>query len=102
MTEPLGETPEFHTKEFFTKAAVERFKKRRDDIERCNLRHYNQIVTQFDGSAILSALSKFQIPIKTRVTVYGGFTGQFAESLMKIGMMVVFTDPMAEWVDRSS
>lgn len=100
-TEPLGETPKLNTEELFTKAAVERFKKREDDIERSNLRHYNQIVTQFDGSAIRFALSKFHIPIKTRVTVYGGFTGQFAESLMMVGMRVVFTDPMAEWVEQA-
>lgn len=88
-------------KELFTKAAVERFKKREDDVKKSELRHYNQIVTQFDGSAIRLALSKFQIPIKIRVTVYGGFTGQFAKSLMMVGMRVIFTDPMAEWVEQA-
>lgn len=97
----MGETPELNMKELFTKAAVERFKKREDDVKRSELRHYNQIVTQFDGSAIRLALSKFQIPIKTRVTVYGGFTGQFAKSLMMVGMMVIFTDPMVEWVEQA-
>jgi len=101
MTEPLGETPELEMKELFTKVAVERFKKRKGDIERSNLRHYNQLVAQFDDSAIRFALSKFQIPIQTRVTAYGGFTGQFAESLKKIGMRVIFTDPMAEWVEQA-
>lgn len=101
MTEPLGETPELKMKELFTKVAVERVKKREGDIERSNLRHYNQLVTQFDDSAIRFALSKFQIPIQTRVTVFGGFTGQFAESLKRIGMRVIFTDPMAEWVEQA-
>lgn len=101
MTEPLDETPKLDTKELFTKAAVERFQKRASDIERSDLRHYNQLITQFDDSAIHAALSKFQIPIEARVTVYGGFTGQFAESLRRIRMMVIFTDPMAEWVEQA-
>ncbi len=101
MTEPLGEKPELKTKELFTRVAVERFRNRRSEIERSNLRHYNQIVTQFDDSTIRFALSKFKIPIQTRVTVYGGFTGQFAESLNRIGMRVIFTDPMAEWVEQA-
>lgn len=101
MTEPLSETPELKMKELFTKVAVERFNMRKGDIERSNLRHYNQLVTQFDGSTIRFALSKFKIPVQTRVTVYGGFTGQFAESLKRIGMRVIFTDPMAEWVEQA-
>jgi len=101
MTEPLRETPKLNMKELFTKAAVEKFKRRRDDIKRSDLRHYNQIVTQFDDSAIRFALSKFKIPIETRVTIYGGFTGQFAKSLMMVGMRVIFTDPMDEWVEQA-
>jgi hypothetical protein len=38
MTEPLGETPELRMKELFAKVAVERFKNRKGDIERSNLR----------------------------------------------------------------
>ena len=101
MTEPLGETPELKMKEIFTKVAVESFKNRKGDIERSNLRHYNQLVAQFDDSTIRFALSKFRIPIQARVTVYGGFTGQFAESLKRIGIRVIFTDPMTEWVEQA-
>ncbi len=85
----------------FHQSRRRRFKKRRDDIKRSDLRHYNQIVTQFNDSVIRFALSKFKIPIETRVTIYGGFTGQFAKSLMKVGMRVIFTDPMDEWVEQA-
>lgn len=80
---------------------MEKFKKGGSDIERSKLRHYNQLVTQFDDSAIRFALSKFKIPIQTRITVYGGFTGQFANSLKRVGMKVVFTDPLEEWVKQA-
>ena len=72
MTEPLNETPRLNAKELFTKAAVERFQEKVSDIERSDLRHYNQLITHFDDKAIHAALSKFQIPIEARVTVYGG------------------------------
>lgn len=101
MTEPLGERPKLAKEEFFTKVAVKRFKKREGHIEKSDLRHYNQLVTQFGDSTIRFALSKFQIPIQARVTVYGGFTGQFAASLRRIGISVIFTDPMAEWVEQA-
>ena len=101
MTEPLGEKPKLLSKELFTKAAVDRFKSGKGDIERGNLRHYNQLVTQFDDAEIRVALSKLHIPIQARVTIYGGFTGQFAHCLRRIGMRVIFTDPMTEWVEQA-
>lgn len=101
MSEPLGETPKPNMEELFTKATVDKFLIRAGDIEKKYLRHYNQLVTRFDDSSIRAVLAKFGIPIEARVTVYGGFTGQFAESLRRIGMRVVFTDPMAEWVEHA-
>jgi hypothetical protein len=101
MTEPLSETAELYRKELFTEAAVEKFKRGDSDIEKGDLRHYNQLVTKFDDSAIRSALSKFRIPIQSQITVFGGFTGQFAESLRRIGMSTIFTDPMEEWVEQA-
>lgn len=101
MTEPLNETPRLNAKELFTKAAVERFQEKVSDIERSDLRHYNQLITHFDDKAIHAALSKFQVPIEARVTVYGGFAGQFAEFLRRIGMRVIFTDAMVEWVEQT-
>lgn len=80
---------------------MEKFKKGGSDIEKSKLRHYNQLATQFDDSTIRFALSKFKIPIPTRITVYGGFTGQFADSLKRVGMKVVFTDPLEEWVEQA-
>jgi hypothetical protein len=102
MSEPLSETPRLIEQELFTKVAVEKFKKGKSDLEKSKLRHYNQLVTQFDDSATRFALSKFKIPIQTRTTVYGGFTGQFADSLKRVGMKVVFTDPLEEWVEQAT
>jgi hypothetical protein len=100
-SEPLQEIIELNQKEFFTKVAVEKFRKEEKDIEKSRLRHYNQLITQFDDSATRFVLSKLKIPIQARATIYGGFTGEFADSLRRVGMSVVFTDPLEEWVEQA-
>jgi hypothetical protein len=40
-------------------------------------------------------------PEELTVTVFGGFTGEFARALRDAGCEVIFIDPMAEWVDRA-
>jgi hypothetical protein len=37
----------------------------------------------------------------TRVTIFGGYTGQFASCLRSIGLQIVFTDPLVEWVEKA-
>jgi hypothetical protein len=100
MTEPLGETPELHNA-LFTKDIVEKYKDDKSSFEKNKLRHYDQLVTKFDQTAIRNALLKFKIPTNIRVTVYGGYTGQFALALREMGMKVIFTDPMIEWVNEA-
>lgn len=84
--------------ELFTKAAVETFRATPEKIEEHERIHYNQLRTRFDESVIRSVLKKWGIPIESHVTIYGGYTGQFASALLNIGMKVVFTDASDEWV----
>lgn len=102
MSEPLEEKPNLKMQELFTKSAVEKFQRTPNEIERKYLRHYNQLTKYFDDAAIHTALSRFGIPDEARVTVFGGFTGQFAESLRRAGMKVIFTDPLPEWIDQAA
>lgn len=101
MTEPLNDPIEVLMIDFFTKEAVDKFLNNAASIEENDLRYYNQLNAKLKDSAIRFTLSKFKIPIQTRVTVYGGFTGQFAESLKVAGMSVVFTDPIQHWVKQA-
>jgi hypothetical protein len=88
--------------EDYTKSAVEKFQSTPSEIPKDHLRHYSQTTVRFDDSAVLRVLNKFKIPLNSHVTVYGGYTGQFAECLRRIGMQVVFTDPLEEWVENAS
>lgn len=101
-TEPLEETPKISLKEIFEKSAVEKFISDPVQIEVDRLRHYNQLVTHFDDDSLRFTLHKFKIPFGCLTTVFGGYTGQFAETLRRIGMHVVFTDPLQEWVEEAS
>jgi hypothetical protein len=87
--------------ELFTSAAVERFRTSEGTIEAEQKKHYNQVKVRFNADSIQSVLAKFKIPNDARATVFGGYTGQFAEALRKVGMQVVFTDPMPEWAEAA-
>jgi len=99
LSEPLDDAPNLQMKEVFTLEAVERFRTSESTIETGQRRHYNQVKIRFDDQSILSVLAKFKIPKDARTTVYGGYTGEFAEALRRLGMQVVFTDPIPEWVE---
>ena len=65
-------------------------------------RHYSQLETNFQAKEIEKLLQKLDIPFDdTRVTIFGGYTGQFASCLRDIGMKVIFTDPLEEWVRQA-
>lgn len=101
LSDPLDHALNLQMKEFFTLEAVQKFKAAESTIEAGERRHYNQLKVRFDDQSISSVLSKFKVPKDLRTTVYGGYTGEFAEALRRLGMRVVFTDPLPEWVEAA-
>ena len=99
--EPLDEEPELDSMELFSAEAVERFRKTPDLVKLDEQKHYNQLRTTFNERELRLALKKFRIPFHLTATVYGGFTGEFAGSLARIGMKVIFTDPLDAWVEAA-
>lgn len=64
--------------------------------------HYNQTSEWGGSDTIATLLNRHDInPENLNVTVFGGFTGEFAGALQDLGCDVVFTDPMAEWTERA-
>jgi hypothetical protein len=85
----------------FTKEVVEDFVKGRPSSSKFPSRHYSQLTMLFDEELIVKSLKKFGIPTTGKALIFGGYTGQFARSLKKIGMRVIFTDPMHEWIEEA-
>lgn len=89
--------PQFHpdaVREFSENP--EKFKKKRG----YNLRHYSQLVTDF--SALEKLLERLGInPNNLTITVFGGYTGELARALRKLGARVIFTDPIRAYVNRA-
>jgi hypothetical protein len=86
----------------FRKEIVQEYLKNRKKFNKYPLRHYSQLELLFDNNLVKKLLQKLDIPFfNTRVTVFGGYTGQFARCLRSIGMRVVFTDPLVEWVKKA-
>jgi hypothetical protein len=66
------------------------------------LRHYSQITTRLDVDIVKNLLRRLGInPNNKEITVFGGYTGQFANILKACGFNVIFTDPIQEYVDRA-
>ena len=87
----------------FTEEVVKKYLQAKDSFKEYPLRHYSQINVPFNDGNVTGMLGKLGIPIKNTVaTVLGGYTGQFANCLRRIGMQVIFTDPLAEWVSEAS
>lgn len=86
----------------FKKEIVEEYLRSKNSFDKHPLRHYSQQELTFDEDIVKKSLDKLDIPIvNTRVTVFGGYTGQFADCLRSIGMQVIFTDPLEEWVKKA-
>lgn len=65
-------------------------------------RHYSQIVVKLTPEVIKNILKKLSItPANKTITLFGGYTGQFAEVLRTVGFSVIFTDPIEEYVKRA-
>lgn len=88
--------------ERFSKAAVDAFLEEPESSEHPS-HHYNQSRREWgDASTVATLLDQLDLDIDGRtITVFGGFTGEFAEALRQSGHEVIFTDPMQEWVDRA-
>lgn len=100
--DPIIDDSEKIDKEPYSKETVTEYLEKRGRFDRHPLRHYSQLETSFEENTIRSLLEKLQIPIPhTRVTIFGGYTGQFAKCLKNLGMKVIFTDPLQEWVDNA-
>lgn len=62
--------------------------------------HYSQATRGWgDTDTATTLLNRLDIPPReTTITIVGGFTGEFAETLRDAGCEVLFTDPMPEWI----
>jgi hypothetical protein len=99
MCDPIIDDSERIETEQFSKEMVAGYLKERGSFTRHPLRHYSQLETSFEDGTIRSLFDKLHIPLlQTRVTVFGGYTGQFAKCLKDLGLKVIFTDPLKEWV----
>ncbi len=86
-------------REEFGKQAVEEYSLNKASFKRFPLRHYRQLEFAFDGVGEL--LGRLRIPTHITGLVFGGYTGQFANALREMGMTVIFTDPMEDWVTKA-
>ena len=102
MCDPIIENSILIEKEPFRKEIVEEYMKKKDNFNKYLLRHYSQLEIDFDPNVIKILLQKLQVPIvDTVVTVFAGYTGEFACCLRKLGAKVIFTDPLEEWVRKA-
>lgn len=91
-----------HELQKFKKEIVQEYLKDREKFDKYPLRHYSQLELSFDDNLVKKLLHKLDIPISSTVaTIFGGYTGQFAKCLRSVGMRVVFTDPLVEWVEKA-
>ena len=86
--------------EKYRKKAVNQYLTRKGSTEH-ESRHYRQLEIHFDPLRIRAVLRKLQIPTEVTVLVIGGYTGHFARALQNLGMRVIFTDPLREWVSEA-
>jgi len=102
MCDPIIDDSERIEKEEFSKEMVTEYLEKRSRFNRYPLRHYSQLEMSFEESTVKRLLDKLHVPIlHTRVTIFGGYTGHFAKCLRNLGMKVIFTDPLEEWVHNA-
>ena len=86
----------------FKKETVREYLKNKEKFNKYPLRHYSQLELSFDNNSVIQFLRELDIPVSNnKVTIFGGYTSQFASCLRSIGMQIVFTDPLAEWVEKA-
>jgi hypothetical protein len=102
MCDPIIDDSEIIEKEAFTKEVVNEYLEKRSSFDGYPLRHYSQLEMSFEESTVKRLLDKLHVPIlHTKVTIFGGYTGNFAKCLRNLGMKVIFTDPLEEWVHNA-
>ena len=92
MCDPLEDINELDkvSKEWYSENVVKEYLKDKEHFKRFDLRHYSQLTTEFNPKQTTAMLKKLGIPIpNTKVTIVGGYTGQFASLLRDIGMSMV-------------
>ena len=103
MCDPIIEELPNTNADLFSKETVNDYLKEREKFNKYPLRHYSPLEIDFDDKQINKILSKINIPVNgTNVTVFGGYTGQFSKCLRNLGMTVIFTDPVEDWVNEAS
>jgi hypothetical protein len=88
------------SQEKFRKKTVNRYLAHTSSTKR-EPRYYRQLEIRFDPLRVKTLLRKFLIPTEVTVLVIGGYTGHFAKALQNVGMKVIFTDPLREWVSEA-
>lgn len=110
MSDPLVDFPRDVPKKLhkgvideYSKETLDEYKRLRTSFTKYPLWHYSQLETKFNNDSIQKILVKFAIPTENiTVTVFGGYTGEFASCLRDIGMRVIFTDPEEDWVIQAT
>lgn len=85
----------------FRKKTVEEYSMNGSSFSKFPLRHYRQLEVSFDVGRTGELLRRLQLPTGITALVFGGYTGQFANTLRDLGMKVIFTDPIEEWVTKA-
>lgn len=107
--EPLGmdeiESRREHDLEPFQPEVVDEFAKNSNEFKEefdYNMRHYSQRAMDLRLEIVRELLDSLSLDIQGKtVTVFGGYTGEFADRLRKLGCDVIFTDPIKEFVERA-
>lgn len=85
----------------FKTEQVDRFRNGSGEALEHPTRHYSQSASTFDREQMKKALTKLSIPLDTKSIIFGGYTGELAVCLRELGVSVIFTDPMNEWVENA-
>ncbi len=98
MCDPiLGKKIKVETKQFMPDK-VQAFAEGKDLGEAFPSRHYSQQIILFDDEKMTKALRRLAIQNGCIVTVFGGYTGEFASCLKRLGFSMIFSDPIEKWV----
>lgn len=87
------------TLERYRKNVVDEYLANKSSFNKFPSRHYSQLEVSFD--ALSELLRRLQIIGDLTVLIFAGYTGQFANALRNLGMRVIFTDVLQEWVTEA-
>lgn len=87
--------------EEFRRKTVKEYLTNKASFSKFPLRHYRQLEVSFDVERMRELLRGLRVSTEIATFVFGGYTGQFACVLRDLGMKVIFTDPLEEWVNKA-